>query len=75
MGDFAKIGGVLAAPFTGGASLWLTAAASGMEIYAGKQAASAQRTELEMNMRQERAAATDREVQRQRRFKLIIQHS
>lgn len=72
MGDFAKAAGVLAAPFTGGASLWLTAAAAGAEVYANKEAASAQRTELEMAMRQERAAATDREVQRQRRLAAIL---
>lgn len=72
MGDFAKAAGVLAAPFTGGASLALTAAMAGAEIWANKQSASAQRTQLEMQMRQERAAASDREVQRQRRLNAIL---
>lgn len=72
MGDFAKVAGVLAAPFTGGASLWLTAAATGAQVWAGKEAASAQRTEIEMQKRQERAAAQDREVQRQRRLNAIL---
>lgn len=66
MGDFAKVGGVLAAPFTGGASLILTAGAFTMD------AVKAQERELAINRRQEEMAATDREVQRQRRLNAII---
>lgn len=72
MGDFAKVGGVLAAPFTGGASLWLTAAATGLEVYGTMQAAKAQRQQLLVEQKQEAMAATDREVQRQRRLNAIL---
>lgn len=75
MGDFTRTAGLLAAPFTGGASLLptlLAVGAAGASIYAGKQAASAQRAQIEMQKRQEAAAATDREVQRQRRLAAIL---
>lgn len=76
MGDFAKtatqVAGVVAAPFTGGASLWLTAAATGAQVYGQWYDAKSQQAQLKLQQRQESQAATDREVQRQRRLNAIL---
>lgn len=55
-----------------GVALALTAVAVGVQVWGQQTSAKAQQVQLDLQKRQEKAAATDREVQRQRRLNAIL---